>query len=83
MPNATDEYPTSSYNVCCIAGYGDVSLEGKFSHDLFNIISKLSTDDNVAVCQLIAYGINEVNMCVGVCLCVLCCVCRPTHYKIQ
>ena len=66
---ATDEYPTRYYNVCCIAGYGDVSWEGKI---FFDILSKLAADDNAAVRQLIAYGIYEVLVSVCVCVCDVC-----------
>ena len=78
----TDECPPRYYNVCCITGYGDVSLEEKCSCDSFDIFNQLATDDNVTVSQLLPNSIYEVSVCVGVYdVCVRVCVCAS--YALQ
>jgi len=57
----------------CAVSQAMVMFHGKekFSRDLFDILSKLATDDNVAVRQSIAYGIHEVIVsvvCAGPCI---------------
>ena len=63
---------TLQVHTMCAVSQAMVMFHGKekFSRDLFDILSKLATDDNVAVRQSIAYGIHEVIVCV---------LCVPAH----